>query len=172
VDVLHRLVLFLGKRAATCGTATWDELLAALSGKYPDLSKTKLRKIVNVNRPLFRVATNQEIMLREMDHEFVRQYFQLADSVTVVSRPEDGVSLTAPCQVNISGNIITVTGLLCVADKGADDEGAGVLFHFGDELAYRLLNGTSTRNYSQGQRLTSVLHLRKVIQHKSLTLNE
>ena len=74
------MVLFLGNSHRVSPWASWDELQDALLFKFPDISKNKLRQIVNANKGLFSVVSGG-VLLLELNHDFVREYFELAEDV-------------------------------------------------------------------------------------------
>ena len=157
--VLHRTVLFLGKLENKPHWSTWNELHNALSVKHPDVSKSKLRKIVEANTVLFCVSSIG-VQLYQLDHEFVREYFELSDDVEVEDHHTDAsYSLSSPGHIHI-GKTILVTGMVCAAS--ISKQGRSVLFKFGDSTAYRLENRLGG-NYNGGQMLQSVLSIRKVV---------
>ena len=158
-EVLHRLVLFLGKQEHSA--ASWEELLAALASKHPDLSKKRLRRIVSANKNLLSVV-NKAVLLCELDHAFVGHYFDLAEGVAKVNLASSSApfSLDEPCQVQVANSIL-VSGIVCVFER--KDNSA--LFQFDNQHAYRLKSPLKG-DYKQGQRLSSVLRLRKIVLRK------
>jgi hypothetical protein len=98
--VLHRAVVFLVKQGELGPPAvSLDELHAGLIAKHTGLSKTKLQSIITDNPKIFLSDAEGKIGLRELDHELVRTYFEMADDVgqTMTSEFEpNSYSLTSP----------------------------------------------------------------------------
>jgi hypothetical protein len=158
VDVLHRIVLFLGKRADLLAPASWHELLAALSSKHPDLRKTRLRKIVNAHNRVFHVDDGK-VTLYPLDGEFVREYFDLAVDVESFYQTADCGFLSEPGTVKVDNNTIVVNGIGCVGEPSIGDDSFCVHFQFGDNDVYKLQE-TVEGNCELGEKFSADLHLR------------
>ena len=156
-------MLFLGNLKKKPARASWDELQDALSSKHPDISKTKLRKIVNANKVMFDVM-NGSVQLSQLNHDFVQEYFKLAEGVEVITHhTESSYSRLEPCHFRF-GNSILVTGIVCAFS--CSSQGEAVLFKFGGKTAYRLEN-TLNYNYYGGQKLISAIRIRKDVKRNS-----
>ena len=153
------MVLFLGNSHRVSPWASWDELQDALLFKFPDISKNKLRQIVNANKGLFSVVSGG-VLLLELDHDFVREYFELAEDVEVLEHQTNAsYSLSESIDVDV-GNTIRVAGMVCA--KSVSRRGEAVLFKFGDSIAYRLENMLDDY-YNSGELLRSELKIRQVV---------
>jgi hypothetical protein len=159
VAILHRIVLFLGKRADLLAPASWHELLAALSSKHPDLRITRLRKIVNAHNRVFHVEDGK-VTLYPLDGEFVREYFDLAVDVESFYQTADCGFLSEPNTVKVDNNTIIVNGIGCVGEANiGGSESFCVSFQFGDNEVYKLQE-TVEGSCDQGQKFSADLHLR------------
>ena len=158
--VLHRAVLFLGKRdIAKLPRATWDEFQAGLSAKkQASISKQRLHKIVTQHKRLISIAQGG-VQLCQLNHAFVQAYLQLAHNVEQMEMPQvASFSLSADsCEVAMVKNTILVQGLVGRWDSGGD---GSVLFQFGGCEALRV-KSLLPRTYQSGQMLTAVLSFRK-----------
>ncbi len=159
MDVLHRIVLFLGKRDDLLAPVSWYELLAALSSKHPDLRKTRLRKIVNAHNRVFHVDDGK-VTLYPLDGEFVREYFDLAVDVESFYQTANCGFLSEPSTVKVDNNTIVVSGIGCVGEPSiGGSESFCVHFQFGDNDVCKLqemLEGSC----DQGEKFSADLHLR------------
>ena len=166
----HRIVLVLAQQhnyPTTPSPVYWEELLAALATKHPDLSLAKLRPMVTAHPSLFNVGTNGALCLRQQNcHLLVQQYFELAENVEVVTAATTDLNqyhMSEVCQVKVACNtlIVRCTGSAEVARTGVV---GGVLFQFGDQVvAYRLPAPGKKTFYCHAQVLLADLHIRKVV---------
>jgi hypothetical protein len=142
-------VLYLAKRNgpkhATPILCPWSELLAFLVTKYPDLSMPSLTELVHAHENLF-LTISSGLWLRQLNHNFVKHYFDLATSgLDVIDEPKTlSCSSLQPCSVNIASSV-NVVGLVGKVDAGL------VLFQFDDNRAYKLKKQLDKKNYEQGQ---------------------
>jgi hypothetical protein len=161
VAVAHRIVLFLGNLKKDPRQATWQELHDSLLNKHPDLTKKKLRQIVNSSKNLFSVV-NGQVNLLELDSNFVKSYFELAEGVEVIEQMNNSLCLNScaePFRISF-GNSIRVTGLLCVVMVSA--KGKAAVFQFGGHTAYRLGNSLPSDNIGDHMHARATLRIRKI----------
>ena len=139
--------------------ASWDALQDALSSKHLFINKQRLRQIVNSNRNLFSIKGGR-VKLCQPNRNLVREYFELAEGIEVIERQTNvAFSLSEPCHIEFLNSIL-VTGMVCASSLS--EQGRAVVFRFGDHIAYRLEH-TIKGNYKSGQKLRSVLRIRKVV---------
>ena len=163
--LLHQIVLLLGKQNPWDPSAegrSWVELLAALADEYPDLSKSSLCQIVSAHPHLF-TSSHRGARLAPLNHDFVRQYFELAEGLekkVINNTPlDDPFSLSEIYGVTVYSKIVVGGIVCCFETKSGPDR--GVIFHFGHSVAYRMKN-TLQGDFKQGQMLKSVLRLREM----------
>jgi hypothetical protein len=152
------MVLHLGK-SNNSYSSTWQDLQNALAVKYPSISKTKLRKIASANKRLF-CFIQSGVQLYPLDHEFVMEYFELAQGVEIIDHQTDGsYSSSQPVHVHVGASIL-VSDLVCASSVSA--RGNAVLFKFGGNEAYRMEN-LLPGYYVGGQMLEACLRFRKFV---------
>ena len=135
----------------------------ALRSTHPDLSKTKLIKIVRSQKRLFKLEGFHHVYLYPLDDEFLEEYFEMAQNV--IDDPfhcTDVAFISVPNNVEISSNTIVVWGIPCSVDTGIICGGQGLLFQFGDDSPQRLMTSVKG-NYKHGQNLQANLIIRKAV---------
>jgi hypothetical protein len=140
-------------------SATWQDLQNALSAKHPGISKTQLCQIVNANQLLFSVSANT-VQLCQLDHDFVRKYFELAEGVEIVQHQIEGSYSSSESVFVHTGKTIMVNGLLCASCVLTT--GKAVLFKFDGYTAYRMQNPLPG-NKSSGHMARACLRFRKLL---------
>jgi hypothetical protein len=165
-EIIHRIVLYLAKKNPP--TATYDKLQRMLTIECPGISKESIFRTVQAHRNLFTVIDNEVVILCELNQAFVGHYFSLDVGMNVVYTIENSqLSLMEPCSIELSETIL-VKGIACVAgQKEVGKKKREVFFYFGNFKSFMIKTKLCT-DYHQGQILSSVLSLRKVLSTKTV----
>ena len=174
--VLHRIVLFLGQQKSPTPSATWDELIAALQNKHPNLSKTQLRNFAYLNRSNLVYGDSGKVWLCKLDQNFLQNYFELAEVAKVNSRlpPSSGdQAAAAACRLNRKSfkfsNSILGAGVACVASCHVAERARAVIVQLGG-TSYSLEHGLEG-TFDQGEeRLSATLRIRNVVNVNLFTI--
>jgi hypothetical protein len=163
-EIIHWTVLYLSKKNPR--KASWDDLEKTLGSTFPGITKERIHNLIVAHKNLFTIINKEVVVLCELNQEFVGHYFGLDLGMNVVFTIENSwLSLAEPCSVAIS-KTITVRGIACVVGGKVGKKKRQVFFHFGNYKSF-MINTALCKDYQQGQILTSVLCLRKVVNYIS-----